>query len=59
MTRQEAREKRNILKERGYRKMFEKVNPCHPDKLADRIAGALVGPCICKTEESEDSRRGF
>ena len=22
--------------------MIEKVNPCHPDKLADRIAGALV-----------------
>lgn len=22
--------------------MFEKVNPCHPDKLADRIAGAIV-----------------
>lgn len=22
--------------------MFEKVNPKHPDKLADRIAGALV-----------------
>lgn len=22
--------------------MYEKVNPCHPDKLADRIAGALV-----------------
>ena len=22
--------------------MFEKVNPCHPDKLADRIAGSLV-----------------
>lgn len=22
--------------------MFEKVNPCHPDKMADRIAGALV-----------------
>lgn len=22
--------------------MFEKVNPCHPDKVADRIAGALV-----------------
>ena len=21
---------------------FEKVNPCHPDKVADRIAGALV-----------------
>ena len=22
--------------------MFEKVNPCHPDKVADRIAGAIV-----------------
>ena len=22
--------------------MFEKVNPCHPDKVVDRIAGALV-----------------
>ena len=22
--------------------MFEKVNPAHPDKVADRIAGALV-----------------
>lgn len=22
--------------------MIEKVNPCHPDKIADRIAGALV-----------------
>ena len=22
--------------------MFEKANPCHPDKVADRIAGALV-----------------
>lgn len=22
--------------------MFEKVNPCHPDKIADRIAGAVV-----------------
>ena len=22
--------------------MFEKVNPMHPDKLADRIAGAIV-----------------
>ena len=22
--------------------MFEKVNPSHPDKLADRIAGAVV-----------------
>ena len=22
--------------------MYEKVNPAHPDKVADRIAGALV-----------------
>ena len=22
--------------------MIEKVNPCHPDKIADRIAGAVV-----------------
>jgi len=22
--------------------LFEKVNPAHPDKIADRIAGALV-----------------
>ena len=22
--------------------MFEKVHPCHPDKVADRIAGAIV-----------------
>ena len=28
-------------KERGM-KMIEKVNPSHPDKVADRIAGAIV-----------------
>ena len=22
--------------------MIEKVNPCHPDKIADRIAGAVL-----------------
>ena len=22
--------------------MFEKVNPCHPDKMADRLACAVV-----------------
>ena len=27
--------------ERGFN-MFEKVNPSHPDKVADRIAGAIV-----------------
>jgi len=29
--------------------MFEKVNPAHPDKLADRIAGALVDYAYTKT----------
>ena len=29
------------VRERG-NTMFEKVNPCHPDKVADGIAGALV-----------------
>ena len=24
------------------KRMYEKVNPCHPDKVADRIAGAIV-----------------
>ena len=30
--------------------MFEKVNPCHPDKVADRIAGALVDMAYKKEE---------
>lgn len=30
--------------------MFEKVNPCHPDKVADRIAGALVDLAYAKQE---------
>lgn len=30
--------------------MFEKVNPAHPDKLADRIAGALVDLAYKKSE---------
>lgn len=29
--------------------MIEKVNPSHPDKLADRIAGAIVDLCYKKT----------
>ena len=28
--------------------MFEKVNPAHPDKVADRIAGAIVDLCYTK-----------
>ena len=30
--------------------MFEKVNPPHPDKVADRIAGAIVDLCYTKSE---------
>ena len=30
--------------------MFEKVNPAHPDKVADRIAGALVDLAYVKEE---------
>lgn len=32
------------------RTMFEKVNPSHPDKVADRIAGALVDLAYTKDE---------
>ena len=37
------------MRERG-NAMFEKVNPCHPDKVADRIAGALVDLTYRKSE---------
>ena len=30
--------------------MFEKVNPAHPDKLADRIAGAIVDEAYKRTD---------
>lgn len=30
--------------------MYEKVNPMHPDKIADRIAGALVDAAYAKEE---------
>lgn len=30
--------------------MIEKVNPSHPDKIADRIAGALVDYCYTQSE---------
>ena len=30
--------------------MIEKVNPCHPDKIADRIAGAIVDLAYIKEE---------
>ena len=31
--------------------MFEKVNPSHPDKIADRIAGAIVDLAYNKQED--------
>ena len=31
--------------------MIEKVNPCHPDKVADRIAGAIVDLAYAKDKE--------
>ena len=33
--------------------MFEKVNPSHPDKLADRIAGALVDMAYAENENAK------
>ena len=34
--------------------MFEKVNPGHPDKVADRIAGAVVDLCYTKKEQKPE-----
>ena len=31
--------------------MFEKVNPAHPDKMADRIAGAMVDLAYTKEKD--------
>ena len=31
--------------------MYEKVNPYHPDKIADRIAGAIVDLCYAKNHD--------
>ena len=36
--------------------MFEKVNPMHPDKVADRIAGALVDLAYSREENPKGSR---
>lgn len=33
--------------------MFEKVNPCHPDKVADRIASALVDYAYTKQDNPQ------
>jgi len=35
--------------------MFEKVNPSHPDKVADRIAGAIVDLCYTKSRNPKDA----
>ena len=31
--------------------MYEKVNPQHPDKIADRIAGAIVDLAYAKEKD--------
>ena len=36
--------------------MIEKVNPSHPDKVADRIAGALVDLAYSKVQIPFDMR---
>lgn len=33
--------------------MFEKVNPKHPDKIADRIAGAIIDLAYMQKEDLE------
>lgn len=39
--------------------MYEKVNPKHPDKIADRIAGAIVDLAYKKRENPKNSVRSF
>ena len=34
--------------------MFEKVNPMHPDKIADRIAGAIVDLAYTKQSDPQN-----
>ena len=38
--------------------MFEKVNPAHPDKVADRIAGAMVDLAYRKKQSTENCGGG-
>ena len=33
--------------------MIEKVNPSHPDKVADRIAGAIIDLAYTKNENTK------
>ena len=33
--------------------MIEKVNPSHPDKIADRIAGAIIDLAYTKNENTK------
>ena len=37
--------------------MIEKVNPAHPDKVADRIAGAIVD--LAYNMEENPKRKGY
>ena len=48
MARKERQNNRSNHLQKRKSTMFEKVNPCHPDKVADRIAGAIVDLCYTK-----------
>ena len=37
--------------------MIEKVNPSHPDKVADRIAGAIVDLAYKKDEQASGQQQ--
>ena len=37
--------------------MIEKVNPAHPDKIADRIAGAIVDLAYKKEQEGASKQK--
>ena len=39
--------------------MIEKVNPSHPDKIADRIAGAIVDLAYKQEDNPKNCGRGF
>ena len=47
-----------LLRARKGVKSCLRKNPCHPDKVADRIAGALVDAAYRKRRKSQDRRGG-
>ena len=43
----------------GRKIMFEKVNPSHPDKLCDRIAGAIVDLAYAQVKDPRIAVEGL